>query len=84
MFLNSVWVVKFGVLGAGERGVEKNKPAMDNITTVPTYILFLSSFPPLLNAYHFTGNRDVTGRAGDLIDVWIQVHLKGLLKGFIK
>lgn len=80
MFLNSVWVVKFGALGAGERGVEKSKPAMDSKPAMPTYILFLSSFPALLNAYPFTGNTDVTGRASDLIDVRIRYTYRGLVK----
>lgn len=72
LLLSSVWVVKFGALGAGERDVmKKNKPEVDSISTVPIYILFMSRFPPLINVYHFIGNTDVTGKADDLMD---QVH----------
>lgn len=53
---------------------------MDTIPTVPIYMLFLSSFPPLINTYHFVGNTDVTGMADDLMDVRIRYTEEGLLK----
>lgn len=67
LLLTSVWVVKFGALGAGEREVMRttNKPEAKSISAVPLDILSL--ILPLMNACHFIGSTDVTGKADDLM-----------------